>query len=116
MKENRIIDIPAAPVCGIYSLVDNNGKRYIGSSKNIKQRVLSHSFHMNNFAREGKDGFLNPSLEKAVADGLFFRCEVLAEFHCSMSKDELREIERIFINKFGGIQNTHNYQPINHKI
>ena len=111
-----ISNIPPAPVCGIYALIDDNGKRYIGSSKNIKQRVYSHKCHINSYLRDGADGFINPAIKDAVKRGLRFRCEVLAEFSCDMKAEELREIERIFIEKFGGVQSLYNYSVISHKI
>ena len=111
-----IIGIPDSPVCGIYALADSAGKRYIGSSQNIRQRVLSHKYHMNAFLRDGEDGFLNPAMKEAVKAGESFRCEVLAAFHCAMERSELREVERLFINKFGGYENTYNYSVILHKV
>lgn len=111
-----ISDIPASSFGGIYSLVDDNGKRYIGSSKNIQQRVQSHKFHMNRYLRDGADGYLNPAIEKAVTLGLRFRCEVLAVFNCDMTATERREIERIYIAKFGGYEALYNHCVISHKI
>lgn len=111
-----ITGIPDCPVCGIYSLSDSSGKRYIGSSQDIRQRVLSHKYNMNAFLREGENGFLNPAMKEAIISGEVFRCEVLASFNCAMERSELREIERLFINKFGGYENTYNYSVILHKV
>ena len=111
-----ISNIPASSFGGIYSLVDDNGKRYIGSSKNIRQRVKSHKSHINTYLRDGVDGFVNPAIKKAVKQGLRFRCEVLAVFNCDMTETERREIERIYIAKFGGYEALYNYCVISHKI
>lgn len=111
-----ITEIPDTPICGIYALVDSAGKRYIGSSKNIRQRMLAHKTHMNVLLRDGADGFLNPGLREAVQAGEKFHCEILASFNCAMEQPELREIERLFINKFGGYENTYNHSVIRHKI
>lgn len=115
-KPPLIAGIPEAPVCGVYALIDDDGKRYIGSSKNIRRRMIQHNTYMNVCRRDGHSGFLNGDIEKAVNACHTFRCEVLASFACPMTPDELREIERVFIDKFGGCKATYNQLPINHKI
>lgn len=111
-----IDNAPSTPICGIYALIDNNGKRYIGSSKNIKNRVYFHNIHFKLFLRDGVDGYVNPAMKEALANGLRFRCEVLASFNCDMSSRELREVERVFIAKYGGIDALYNYSVIAHKV
>lgn len=117
MNDNYIIsDVPTVAFGGIYSLIDENGKRYIGSSKNIKSRVSFHNTHFKNFLRDGADGFVNPAIKDALKNGSRFRCEVLASFNCELSSRELREIERVFIAKFGGYDALYNCSVISHKI
>lgn len=117
MQDNYIIsDIPPVAFGGIYALIDNNGKMYIGSSKNIKQRVSSHQTHFKTYLRDGVDGFINPAMKEAMRNGLSFKCEVLAKFNCDLSSTERREIERIFISKFSKLKALYNYSVIIHKV
>lgn len=111
----QIADIPLESFGGIYSLVDEKGKRYIGSSKDIRKRVQFHQTHINLFLRDGVDGYINPSIAEAITLGIKFRCEVLARFYCDLTDREKREIERVFIKKYGGIDSTYNVLPIVHK-
>lgn len=115
-KKCNISDIPESEFCGIYALVDTKGKPYIGSSKNIRRRVLQHNTYMNACLRTGHSGFLNQNIETALLNGECFSCKILATFSCNMSSNELREIERVFIGKFGGCGETYNVSPISHKI
>ena len=115
-KQPVIYNIPKEPVCGIYSLTDSTGKMYIGSSSDIRRRVREHRFHINSYLREGIDGVLNPKMKAAVANGERFRCDVLASFSCPMSNSEMREIERVFIHKFGDMASLYNCLPISHKV
>lgn len=112
----KIDNIPTGQISGIYALIDNEGKCYIGSSKNIQQRVKQHRSTMSMTLNLGHSVSINPLMEQAVKDGKTFRCEVLAQFNCEMTREELREIERIFIKKAGGIGNTYNQSVISHKI
>lgn len=117
MNDNYIIsNAPTTAFGGIYSLIDENGKRYIGSSKNIKKRVAFHSLHFKLFLRDGADGYVNPAMKDALKKGCRFRCEVLASFNCELSSKELREIERVFIVKYGGYDVLYNHSIIPHKI
>lgn len=115
-KPDLISNIPKAYICGIYALEDSKGKVYIGSSKDVRSRCLAHRSYMNVCKDTGHSGFLNEDIEKAVLSGERFSCKVLATFDCEMSSDELREIERIFIQKFGGLDNTYNKAKITHRV
>ena len=112
----KIDNIPTEQICGIYALIDNEGRQYIGSSKNIQQRVKQHRSTMSMTLNLGHSVSINPLMEQAVKEGKSFRCEVLAQFHCDMTRDELREIERIFIKKAGGIGVTYNQSVISHRV
>lgn len=106
--EELISNIPDTSICGIYSLVDSKGKRYIGSSKNISQRLQQHRNSIRRCLSTGRDAFMNQSMQAAVLAGERFRCEILATFSCDMSTTELQQIERVFIKKFGGVDGTYN--------
>ena len=114
--KGRIKNIPEYSGIGVYALVDENGKRYIGSSKNVQRRIKQHNTHMNVFFRDGHSGFLNPKIEQALSSGAVFSCEVLCEIHSDVSKYELEEIERIFLNKYGGYDECYNFIPIKHRV
>jgi len=44
MKNDIIKTIPSYEGIGVYSLInDNSGKMYIGSSSNVKKRILQHN-------------------------------------------------------------------------
>ena len=45
MKNEFITNIPDYEGIGVYALVNNrNGKMYIGSSQNIRQRIIHHKY------------------------------------------------------------------------
>lgn len=113
---NMIKNIPEREFGGVYALVDDNGKMYIGSSRNIKKRMAFHKTHMNSVVKTGGDGFVNPSMQAAILSGLRFTCIILAELSCDMEDTEIREIERVFISHFGGLGNLYNSRPIAHKV
>lgn len=116
--ENIVSNIPDDQICGVYALVDDNGMRYIGSSKNIKQRLAYHNYHMKNvlISQDKQDWFINDKMQDAVRQGRRFTVEILAAFNCEMSTAELREIERVFIKKYSDISPLYNKAPIKHKI
>ena len=49
---NSLVGIEVPPVCGVYQLTDTvTGKTYIGSSRNVRTRVIQHFCKMNTAAR-----------------------------------------------------------------
>lgn len=115
-KPSIISNIPESDICGVYALEDSKGRVYIGSSKNIRSRCIQHKTYMNICKETGHSGFLNEKIERAVLGGEVFSCKVLGSFSCEMSSAELREVERLFIQKFGGIENTYNKLGIAHRV
>ncbi len=119
MKENNksiIIDIPKYNGAAIYALVDQNNKRYVGSTNHLNRRIKTHRCFMNMVLTKGENGFVNPKLTTAIKNGSIFMCEVLAYIKTELSKNEAEEIERVFIQHFGGIENTYNVFPIKNKV
>lgn len=112
---NLITNIPTVKICGVYSLTDGDGGMYIGSSKDIQKRCRKHLTNINSYLREGINGFLNPKMKDAVLRGASFRCDVLAQFNCAMSPVELREVERLFIQKYKD-RVCYNCMNIIHKV
>lgn len=75
MKENckyQIANIPEYNGAGIYALVDDNGKRYIGSSVHLRSRIKQHNTYMRVAIIDGHSGFLNPKIENALLNGANF--------------------------------------------
>lgn len=98
----------------IYSLVDENGKRYIGQTMNLKRRLYIHNreFNMihddpNAYTTEGK------TLSEAIRNGRVFTVEVLEYVPClAASVNNLRNLELYYYEKYGGSANTYNTAPI----
>ena len=112
----QIIDIPKYNGAGVYSLLDDDGKRYIGSSFHIRSRIKQHNTYMRLAIRDGYSGFLNSKMTNALLCGKNFKCEILVKIYREITKQELEEIERIFLMHYGGIDNTYNGIPLRHKI
>ncbi len=112
----QISNIPEYNGAAVYALVDDNGKRYIGSSNHLRRRIKSHNSYMRTALRTGHSGFLNDEIEKALLNGANFKCEILAQINTDVSKHELEEIERIFLKHYGGLENTYNTIPLKHKV
>lgn len=63
---------------GIYALIDQYGKKYIGSSIHVHDRLKSHIFNIRRIRKKGfVDGGISAKLGAAVVSGSVFRCEVL---------------------------------------
>lgn len=111
-----ILNVPEYNGAAVYALVDENGKRYIGSTVHLKNRIKQHSTYMRTAIRDGHSGFLNAKLENALLKGTIFKCEILAKVNVEITKKELEEMERIFLKHFGGIENTYNHIPLKHRV
>jgi len=53
-----IIEIPEYNGPGVYSLADENGKQYIGSSLNVSQRIVQHDRSL----IDAKNGYIQKTL------------------------------------------------------
>lgn len=85
-----IQDIPAYNGIGIYALVDDTGKMYIGSSKQVHRRIKQHEEAI-------KAGRAAKQIRDAIAAGRSFRCVLLEELPYGISTYDLREREFFFI-------------------
>lgn len=116
MIVKNILKIPDHSGPAIYALVDQNGKRYIGSSCNLQRRIKEHDREIRRVLRGENSGFLSNSLTSAVLMGLEFKVEVLATYE-NMDSKNLLKIERACLLAAGGLQNTYNSQAIKlHRI
>lgn len=91
---------------GIYCLQNKrNGKRYIGSSKNLKQRLLTHLHSL----EEGIHP--NRELQEAFSqDGLNL---IILEYIDNKNKDLLLQREQVWINEFNTTDPMYGYNKIN---
>lgn len=94
----------------IYSLVDANGKRYIGQTTNLQRRLKMHKKEIdrlhNDPDAETSEGI---KLSEAIRNGMTFDFEVLEYIPWSKATvNELRRLEQHFIDQYGGIENTYN--------
>ncbi len=104
--------IPNYSGTAIYALVDDQGKKYIGSSTDLKRRLLFHASHVKTLLRDGNDGFLCSKMQEAILAGRKFRVEVLEMLPSEISKEELNNKEYYWLEKEGGLEATYNMKPI----
>lgn len=108
MTREKIIDCSDTDLyngIGIYAIENcNNGKIYIGSSKNIKNRVRQHEclFYY---------GHCNNKIQSDINKGDTFKSRILYKFSSPCKESELREKEGEFIRKFNTFINGYNINP-----
>lgn len=116
MRKNQVIsDIPAIDGPAVYSLVDDCGMSYIGSSMHLQRRIRNHEQGIREVQRTGRAPFLNGKMTAAVIAGRKFRCKVLAQFPNGTSPEILEEVECLFLSAAGGIESTYNMRPMKRK-
>lgn len=101
----------------VYALVDEDGKRYIGQSKHLLRRLVTHRAALRRI-RKGEHyyGSLeNAKITEAVKNGKTFRVEVLKTFPdvYEASLKQLVYWENYYIEQYGGPEQTYNitYTP-----
>lgn len=98
----------------IYSIVDRNGKRYIGQAKHLQQRLDAHRQALNK-AYKGIDVNVieNQNLVNAARNGETFSVEILYKIPWyKASRNMLRYYEKYYLDKYGGYKNTYNIAPV----
>ena len=113
MNGQIIIEIPEYSGAGVYSLTDENGKQYIGSSLNVSQRIRQHDRSL----IEAKNGYIQKTLSSykmqlAVQDGITFKASVLWELPDGGTQYDLWDAERKFLLLAGGCQETYNTKDV----
>lgn len=95
---------------GIYSLVDRNGKRYIGQSIHIQNRIDAHRTELTKvWKRQSPLSNEGSKLVEASMRGETFSVEILKKLKWNEATvNELRKWEAYFLEKYGGIDNTYN--------
>ncbi len=100
-----VTEIPDYDSCGIYALVDEKGKRYVGSSIHVKTRIIFHKTHLSFVKRGWGSGHVNKKMADAVKQGVVLKAELLEKV---ADESLLWKREQYYINKFGGLENTYN--------
>lgn len=98
----------------IYSLVDDDGKRYIGQAKTLQTRLNTHRQQLNH-AYEDNEAIVpeGEKLIKAVRDGKTFKVQVLKKLKWNEATiNNLRYWENYYLKMYGGVNNTYNTAPI----
>lgn len=99
--QELIRNIPDRKVSGVYALIDEDDKMYIGSSTDIRTRMMQHNSALNrvlNSIPPVKNTSLK--LAKAVLDGHTFECRILKE--CDPSDVQaIRACEHEYYMRFG---------------
>lgn len=107
-----IADIPEYNGPGVYALIDSNGKKYIGSSMMVADRIKRHNDFFKLCRNYGHTGYLNRKIETSIAAGIPFRAELIEACPVDISKKDLRQREGIALLRAGGLANTYNVCPI----
>lgn len=95
---------------GIYCLTNvKNNKKYIGSSKHVRQRLTEHMFQLENHIHSNKE------LQQAFdTDGLTF-C-ILEYVEDKENKDLILSVEQKWINYYNSANPEYGYNKINSKV
>jgi predicted GIY-YIG superfamily endonuclease len=88
---------------GIYSLTDENGKKYIGQSKHIQDRLHTHRQNLNRAAKNIEvHAIENEGLIEYAKNGGVLTAEILLKLPWNMAtKNNLRHFEGVFCRKYG---------------
>ena len=105
-EEQHIIKyIPDYDGAGIYALVNIfNGKMYVGSSTNIRQRIIFHDAQLRN-------GYHNSHFKDALKEGARFTVIILEKFN-EPTRFELLKRERYYVGLFNSREDGYNRNPI----
>ncbi|MBR0408572.1 MAG: helix-turn-helix domain-containing protein [Clostridia bacterium] len=101
--------IQAYSGAALYALVDENGKKYIGSTNDFQRRVKAWETHLRRIAKQGEgDGFVPAKLSKAFLAGVTFSAVVLEKLPSTVGFMERVQKERAAILECGGLDCTYN--------
>lgn len=95
---------------GVYCLINkNNGKKYVGSSKHIKERLSTHLMQLENHIHSNKA--LQEAFDK---DGLNF--VILENIANSEDKDSILRCEQYWIDYYKTTNPKYGYNKVNSKV
>ena len=112
-----IKNIPSYNGPGVYALIDENGKKYIGSSIHVHSRILAHLSTFRKILKYGenrhrKDYVSNYYLCDAIKSGAVFSAVVIEKLKQGGNIYELVDLERFYLEKAGGLGATYNMYPV----
>lgn len=102
-----IKDVPGYTGAGVYALVDENGKKYIGSAKNVKSRIQKHNKELQK-ALDGETSQASKSMIDAAKAGHIFRAVLVEKLPDTGNMYDLRDMERRYLDDAGGTKSTYN--------
>lgn len=109
MEESGIL--PEYNGKGVYALVDQEGKMYIGSSINCRNRVYQHFAKLEDVRSKGVKMACSSAMVDAAERGVKFKCVILEELDSDTTDEQLRQHEQFWIEAQGGLHNTYNMLP-----
>lgn len=106
--ETVLQDLPGLECAGVYALVDDTGRMYIGSAVNLRKRLEAHNRGLWVASRGEHDAFESQRLQDAVMAGRVFRVSILAAFPSGVSAPYLRQVERDLIAEYSELGPLYN--------
>lgn len=102
-QDNSVSHIDIGKVCGVYEITDTiTGKTYIGSSSDIRMRLVQHFFNMSPHGRKHITTYDNFSATYKNYGSVVFEAKVLEE----CEKSQLKTKEIYWIEKLNPSENT----------
>lgn len=96
----------------IYCLADEDGKRYVGQTRNLPSRLRMHRTNLDYAHTHPTEWFFyNQKLIRAARDGMHFKAECLRILPDDADVAERSFWEEYYINKFGGLYLSYNINP-----
>lgn len=101
MRQHFIEELPTYDGVGVYALVDDLGRRYIGSSTNVAKRIKAHE---NAF----QSGRCSRKFQAAISAGRTFRVEILEPFPYGITRHELFQAENKWLREYDAVRQGYN--------
>jgi group I intron endonuclease len=102
MKSNLINPIPNYNGIGVYAIINKrNGKMYIGSSKNVKNRIIQHCTSFKNLK-------CSTIIKNEIQNGDTFSVKILEKLPYGINQFEQFSRESYYINLFNTLNNGYN--------
>ena len=107
-----IHNIPDYDGPGVYALIDQNGKRYIGSSKHVRRRIIYHHITFRRILKSGTAPHTGKKIIDGVLSGNQFTAVLLEKLPEGGCYYDLMDLEKKALEECGGCANTYNGMPI----
>lgn len=113
MKEGKVLrNFVGYEGPGVYALIDDEGKKYIGSSINVKKRVFAHEANFRRVLKRGNSPYCGNKLADAVLHGKRFSSVLIEPLERGGSFHDLLAMERKALESEGGCDNTYNAMEV----